>query len=187
MQRVQAALKDQLTRQNEKLELDLKEKVNHVHVHVHGSFFLCMCRRCIQLFSLYPFPFLPHPKHTHPLPLLHFLSPFLPPVHSPLSHEQQETLKTAQEERETLGVKLYGIQQQLAKQQMLLEKEQDELSTHRTLREQREATLGSVRKMYQQMQDQLRTERQQCKRNHTIESQHTEWDCTVEYRVKGSL
>ena len=47
---------------------------------------------------------------------------------------------------------------------MLLEKEQDELSTHRTLREQREATLESVREMYQQMQGQLKTERQQCER-----------------------
>ena len=47
---------------------------------------------------------------------------------------------------------------------MLLEKEQDELSTNRTLREQRDVTLGQVREMYRQMQDQLKTERQQCKR-----------------------
>lgn len=32
MQRVQAALKDQLTRQNEKLEIDLREQV-HVCIH----------------------------------------------------------------------------------------------------------------------------------------------------------
>lgn len=61
-------------------------------------------------------------------------------------------------------MKLYGVQQQLARQQMLLEKEQDELSTNRTLREQRDVTLGQVREMYRQMQDQLKTERQQCKR-----------------------
>ena len=36
MQRVQAALQDQLTRQNEKLEIDLREKVHGVHVCVHA-------------------------------------------------------------------------------------------------------------------------------------------------------
>lgn len=76
---------------------------------------------------------------------------------------QQETLKSVQEERERLGVKLYSIQQQLARQQMLLEKEQDGVNTHRTLREQRDVTLGQVREMYRKMQSQLKTDRQQSK------------------------
>lgn len=51
---------------------------------------------------------------------------------------------------------------------MLLEKEQDNLSTHRTLREQREATLQQVREKYRQMQDQLKTEREQSKTTYIV-------------------
>ena len=40
MQRVQAALKDQLTRQNEKLEIDLREQV-HMHTYMH-NFYVCV-------------------------------------------------------------------------------------------------------------------------------------------------
>ena len=76
------------------------------------------------------------------------------------SIRQQETLKSVQEERERLGVQLYGVQQQLARQQTLLEKEQDEVSMNHTLREQREVTLGQVREMYRQMQAKLKAERQ---------------------------
>lgn len=39
-------------------------------------------------------------------------------------HLQQELLKSLKLERENIGVDLYGIQQQLARQQMLIEKEQ---------------------------------------------------------------
>lgn len=77
-------------------------------------------------------------------------------------------MKTAQEEREQLGVRLYGVQQQLARQQMLLEKEQDQISASKTLREQREMTLGQIREMYRQMQEQLKTERQQSKRQYKL-------------------
>ena len=72
----------------------------------------------------------------------------------------------AQEERERVGVELYSIQQQLARQQMLLEKEQDAVTSGRSLREQREVTLGQVREMYRQMQDQMKKERQQSKSKH---------------------
>lgn len=58
-------------------------------------------------------------------------------------------------------MELYGIQQQLARQQMLLEKEQDNLMASRTLRDQREATLAQVREMYRGMQEQVKKERQQ--------------------------
>ena len=73
----------------------------------------------------------------------------------------------AQEERERVGVELYSIQQQLARQQMLLEKEQDAVTSGRSLREQREVTLGQVREMYRQMQDQMKKERQQSESGHT--------------------
>ena len=58
-------------------------------------------------------------------------------------------------------MELYGIQQQLARQQMLLEKEQDNLMASRTVRDQREATLAQVREMYRGMQEQVKKERQQ--------------------------
>lgn len=74
---------------------------------------------------------------------------------------QQETVKNAQEERERLGVQLYGVQQQLARQQVLLEREQDEVNSSRSLREQKEGTLTNLKELYRQMQDQLKTERQQ--------------------------
>ena len=76
---------------------------------------------------------------------------------------QNETLKGLQTEREGLGVELYGIQQQLARQQMLLEQEQDTLTGLSQLREQKEKTLNDVRQLYQNMQGQLKKERQQSK------------------------
>ena len=66
-------------------------------------------------------------------------------------------------ERENLGVELYGIQQQLARQQMLVEKEADEHTGMTQLRRQKEETLAQVREMYRGMQDQVKRERQQSK------------------------
>jgi len=72
-------------------------------------------------------------------------------------------LKEMRVERETLGVELYGIQQQLACQQMLMEREQDKHTTLHQLRVQREETLAQVREMYRSMHDQVKRERQQSK------------------------
>ena len=72
-----------------------------------------------------------------------------------------ETLKGMKEERETLGVELYGIQQQLARQQMLVEREQDEHTALHQLRAQREETLAQVREMYRSMQEHVDTDRKQ--------------------------
>ena len=66
-------------------------------------------------------------------------------------------------ERETLGVELYRIQQQLARQKMLMEQEQDKHTTLHQLRVQREETLAQVREMYRSMQEQVKRERQQSK------------------------
>ncbi len=120
MQRVQAALGAQLTRQNEKLEIELREKVRK-HI------IRCQCYDC--------------------------------PIH-PLC-PQLETLKGLQGERESLGVELYGIQQQLARQQMLVEREADEHTQYQRLREQREETLGRVREMYRETQGRVKAEEQQ--------------------------
>lgn len=123
MQRVQAALKEQLSRQNEKLEIDLREKV--CTVESSWSWF--------ENAKLCGYSY------------------------------QNETLKDLQTERESLGVELYGIQQQLARQQMLLEQEQDTLTGLNQLRQQKEKTLSDVRQLYRNMQDQLKQERQQSK------------------------
>lgn len=48
-----------------------------------------------------------------------------------------------------MGVDMYGLQQQLARQQMLLEKEQDNLGAVNHLRKQKEELLQQVRQMYQ--------------------------------------
>ena len=70
-------------------------------------------------------------------------------------------MRNGQEEREKLGVSLYGVQQQLARQQILMEREQDEVHASRSLREQGEQTLGQARAAYHQMQEHLKAERQQ--------------------------
>lgn len=44
---------------------------------------------------------------------------------------------------------LYGLQQQLARQQMMLEKEQDNLGAVNQLRKQKEELLQQIRSMYQ--------------------------------------
>lgn len=62
---------------------------------------------------------------------------------------QQETFKNTKTEREQLGVDLYGLQQQLARQQMMLEKEQDNLGAMNQLRKQKEELLEQVKQMYQ--------------------------------------
>ena len=63
---------------------------------------------------------------------------------------QQETFKNKKTEREQLGVGMYGLQQQLARQQMMLEKEQDTLGAINQQRKQKEELLQQVRQMYQE-------------------------------------
>lgn len=99
MQRVQDALKAQLTKQNEKLEIELREKI--------------------------------------------------------------ETLKSLLLERENVGIELYGIQQQLAKQQMFVEAEQDKHTVASQIRAQKEATLNQIREFYRNLVQQLKNEREQ--------------------------
>lgn len=74
---------------------------------------------------------------------------------------QVETLKGLQTERENLGIELYGVQQQLARQQMLMEEKQDSHSVMNQLRLQKEGVLADVRELYRKMQDQLKEERKQ--------------------------
>ena len=65
-------------------------------------------------------------------------------------------------------MELYGIQQQLVRQQMLMEQEQDKHITLHQLRVQREETLAQVQVMYRSMQEQVKGERQQSKWIHLM-------------------
>lgn len=78
-----------------------------------------------------------------------------------LSGAQQETLKSQRSERESLGVELYGVQQQLARQQMLVEGELDQHASVSELRRQGEEALTGVRAAYCDLQEQLKSEQQQ--------------------------
>lgn len=66
-------------------------------------------------------------------------------------------------ERENLGIELYGVQQQLAKQQMLVESEQDRHTVMSQLRAQKETTLSQIRDFYRSLLQQIKNERQQSK------------------------
>lgn len=80
---------------------------------------------------------------------------------SPPGRAQQETLKSQRSERESLGVELYGVQQQLARQQMLLEGELDQHAGVSELRRQGEEALTGVRAAYRDLREQLKGEQQQ--------------------------
>ncbi|KAJ8037566.1 Coiled-coil domain-containing protein 40 [Holothuria leucospilota] len=66
--------------------------------------------------------------------------------------ELKEGLKDKLKEREEIGVNLYGVQQELAKCQMTLEKNHDECAKLSKLRNQTEEQLNDVRNMYKQTQ-----------------------------------
>ncbi|XP_052261678.1 coiled-coil domain-containing protein 40-like isoform X2 [Dreissena polymorpha] len=66
--------------------------------------------------------------------------------------ELDESLKNRKKEREDLGVDLYGIQQELARYQMMLEKRHDEFSEVTQVRKQEEQQLEDVRNLYKDLQ-----------------------------------
>ncbi len=88
--------------------------------------------------------------------------------------ELKEALRNKLKDREELGVNLYGLQQELARQQMLLEKQHDEMAKLVQFRKQCEEDLNEVRNMYKSTQNNVNTQRKEGK-----------WDgqfiiCTVE-------
>ncbi|KAL5017966.1 hypothetical protein ScPMuIL_003688 [Solemya velum] len=66
--------------------------------------------------------------------------------------EQEESLKMKKHQREDLGVDLYGVQQELARYQMLLEKCHDEYARLEQDRQKTEQKLEDVRNMYKDSQ-----------------------------------
>ena len=76
---------------------------------------------------------------------------------------QTEDLKTKKREREELGVQLYGVQQELARQQMLLEKEHDHYNSENQLRLQCEKLLDETKEMHGKITEDLSHQRKQGK------------------------
>ena len=74
---------------------------------------------------------------------------------------QTEDLKTKKREREELGVQLYGVQQELARQQMLLEKEHDNFNSENHLRMQSEKLLEETRALHDKTTEDLKLQRKQ--------------------------
>lgn len=77
--------------------------------------------------------------------------------------ELTEALRNRKKEREDLGVDLYGIQQELARFQMLLEKHHDEFANLNQGRQQEEAQLEDVRNTYKENQLVVNKEKKKCK------------------------
>ncbi|KAK3733202.1 hypothetical protein QZH41_019682 [Actinostola sp. cb2023] len=69
--------------------------------------------------------------------------------------ELTESLKTKKKDREELGVQLYGVQQELARQQMLLEKEHDFFNNENHERNKSEVALGEVQYLHKEIIDDL--------------------------------
>ena len=80
-----------------------------------------------------------------------------------------ETLKSLRTDRENMGIELYGIQQQLARQQMLVEQEQDKQAAMSLLGKQKYEALAQVRELYQNMQKQVEEERKRSKYSYLAE------------------
>lgn len=74
---------------------------------------------------------------------------------------QTEDLKTKKREREELGVQLYGVQQELARQQMLLEKEHDNFNSENHLRLQSEKLLEETKALHDKTTEDLKHQRKQ--------------------------
>jgi hypothetical protein len=62
-----------------------------------------------------------------------------------LIYEKEKEAKVSKEQREQIGVDLYGMQQQLAKQQLFLEKTHEKLTTLQQLRVESESFLQVCR------------------------------------------
>jgi len=70
-----------------------------------------------------------------------------------------EALKNRKQEREDLGVELYGVQQELARHQMMLEKHHDSFTQAAQDRQKKEQMLSDVQSMYKNHQLGVNSER----------------------------
>ncbi|XP_059157116.1 coiled-coil domain-containing protein 40-like isoform X2 [Physella acuta] len=70
-----------------------------------------------------------------------------------------ETLKMKKKEREDIGVELYGVQQELARYQLMLEEKHDHVAQIKQNRQKQEQDLTDVQSMYKQLQNNVNKER----------------------------
>ncbi|KAK6170441.1 hypothetical protein SNE40_018834 [Patella caerulea] len=73
--------------------------------------------------------------------------------------ELEESLKTKRRNREDLGVELYGVQQELARYQMILERNHDDFATINQERLKNEQELNEIRNMYKNTQTTVNKEK----------------------------
>ena len=68
-------------------------------------------------------------------------------------------MKNRRTEREDLGVELYGVQQELARHQMMVEKYHDQYADIQQRRIQTEQELDDIRNMYKEKQTTVSSEK----------------------------
>ena len=75
------------------------------------------------------------------------------------SQFQSEANRTKKKNREDLGIELYGVQQELARNQMMLEQNHDEFSAMKQLYTSAQNNLTETRDMYRNLQSVSAAER----------------------------
>uniref|UniRef100_A0A7S0QXY1 Coiled-coil domain-containing protein 40 n=1 Tax=Pyramimonas obovata TaxID=1411642 RepID=A0A7S0QXY1_9CHLO len=80
--------------------------------------------------------------------------------------ERTEDLRVAKKRREDIGVELYGVQQQLARLQMTLEKTHDNYNVIRRIREQADQDLEQLRAITEEKKDTTQQERRKVEKFH---------------------
>mmetsp|Transcript_9071 Transcript_9071/g.15585 ORF Transcript_9071/g.15585 Transcript_9071/m.15585 type:complete len:897 (+) Transcript_9071:228-2918(+) len=80
--------------------------------------------------------------------------------------DRSEDLRVAKKRREDIGVELYGVQQQLAKLQMTLEKTHDNYNVIRRIREQADQDLETLRAITQEKKSLTHAERRKVEKFH---------------------
>ncbi|XP_055874600.1 coiled-coil domain-containing protein 40-like [Biomphalaria glabrata] len=73
-----------------------------------------------------------------------------------------EKLRVKKKSREDLGVELYGVQQELAKYQMMLEQQHDQVASLKQERQKEEQELNDVRFLFKDTQLEINKERKNC-------------------------
>ena len=76
---------------------------------------------------------------------------------------QTKAVTSKKDERESIGVDLYGVQQELARYQMLLEGLHDDVAKMAQDRDAQSAKLNDVRNQYRSQQNNAWDERKKCK------------------------
>ncbi len=76
---------------------------------------------------------------------------------------QEEAVKKAKEMRQSIGVDLYGLQQQLARQQALVEASNDNFNTVKNYRQETERGLQHYRHQHKETDEKLKRHHQHCK------------------------